>query len=108
MSVSGGVATLEGSVRDTWQHALAEDIAHSARGPRRAQSPCGCICGTGQRRRDSLRHSLRDSAFLWTLGAGIKVAVNDRAVVLSGTVAGLPTKERTEHLARHYGALNQS
>ena len=32
VSVSGGVATLEGSVRDTWQHALAEDIAHSAQG----------------------------------------------------------------------------
>ena len=37
VSVSGGVATLEGSVRDTWQQALAEDIARSAqRGPRRA------------------------------------------------------------------------
>ena len=36
VSVSGGVATLEGNVRDTWQQALAEDIARSARGPRRA------------------------------------------------------------------------
>jgi osmotically-inducible protein OsmY len=44
--------------------------------------------------------------FCGRLGAGIKVAVNDRAVVLSGTVAALPTKERAEHLARHYGALN--
>ena len=32
VSVSGGVATLEGNVRDTWQQALAEDIAHSATG----------------------------------------------------------------------------
>ena len=39
-------------------------------------------------------------------GAGIKVAVNDRAVVLSGTVATLPTKEHAERLARNYGALN--
>ena len=40
------------------------------------------------------------------LGADIKVAVNDRAVVLSGTVATLPTKEHAERLARNYGALN--
>ena len=39
-------------------------------------------------------------------GAGIKVAVNDRAVVLSGTVATLPTKEHAEQLARIHGALN--
>ena len=39
-------------------------------------------------------------------GADIKVAVNDRAVVLSGTVATLPTKELAERLARNYGALN--
>jgi osmotically-inducible protein OsmY len=32
--------------------------------------------------------------------------VNNRAVVLSGTVATLPTKERAERLARRYGALN--
>ena len=36
VSVSGGVATLEGSVRDTWQYAVAEDVARSARGSRRA------------------------------------------------------------------------
>ena len=34
VSVSGGVATLEGSVRDTWQYAVAEDVARSARGVR--------------------------------------------------------------------------
>ena len=32
--------------------------------------------------------------------------MSDRAVVLSGTVATLPTKEHAERLARNYGALN--
>ena len=41
VSVSGGVATLEGNVRDAWQYALAEDIARAARGSRRTQSARG-------------------------------------------------------------------
>ena len=39
-------------------------------------------------------------------GADVRVAVNDQAVVLSGTVATLPTKEHAERIARNYGALN--
>ena len=39
-------------------------------------------------------------------GTDIKVAVSDRTVVLSGTVATLPTKEHAERLARIHGAMN--
>ena len=39
-------------------------------------------------------------------GIDVKVAVSDRAVVLSGTVATLPTKEHAERLARIHGAMN--
>ena len=107
VSVSGGVATLEGSVRDTWQHALAEDIAHSARGVRDMRNRLAVDLEqqindeeTGYDILFAIQH------FCGDLAAGIRVAVNDRAVVLSGTVAALPTKERAEHLARHYGALS--
>ena len=41
VSVSAGLVTLEGSVRDAWQYAIAEDIALGTRGTRRAQSTGG-------------------------------------------------------------------
>ena len=107
VSVSGGVATLEGSVRDVWQQTLAEDIACAARGVREVRNRL--VVDIAQQINDeetgydilfAIEH------FCGDLAAGIEVAVNNRAVVLSGTVAALPTKERAEWLARHYGALS--
>jgi osmotically-inducible protein OsmY len=107
VSVSGGVATLAGSVRDAWQYAVAEDIARSARGVRDVRNLLAV----------DLLEQINDEAISYEIqsaihhiygrsGADIKVAVNDRAVVLSGTVATLPTKELAERVARNYGALN--
>jgi osmotically-inducible protein OsmY len=107
VSVSGGVATLEGSVRDTWQHALAEDIARSARGVRDVHNRLAV----------DLEQQINDEEISYVIqsairhlcgrsGTDVKVAVSDRAVVLSGTVATLPTKEHAERLARIHGALN--
>ena len=65
VSVSGGVVTLEGSVRDAWQHSIAEDIARSARGVRDVpQSARSRLLTTDQRRGDKLRNSFRDSSCL--------------------------------------------
>ncbi len=107
VSVFGGVATLEGSVRDTWQQALAEDIAHSARGVRDVRNRLAVDLGqqlndeeTGYDIEFAIHH------ICGRLGANIKVAVNAQAVVLSGTVTTLPVKEKAERIARNYGALN--
>ncbi len=107
VSVSGGVATLEGSVRDTWQHAVAEDIARSARGVRDVRNRLAVDLLEqihDEETSDEIQAAIRHICGL--SGAGIKVAVNDRDVVLSGTVATLPTKMYAERLARNYGALN--
>ena len=91
VSVSGGVATLEGSVRDTWQHALAEDIAHSAPGSATCRNRL-VVAIAKQVNDEETAYDILFAIqhFCGRLGAGIKVAVNDRAVVLSGTVAALP------------------
>ena len=107
VSVSGGVATLEGSVRDSWQQALAEDIARSARGVRDVRNRLAI----------DLDQQINDEEISYTIqsairhicgrsGADVRVAVSNRAVVLSGTVATLPAKERAERLARIHGAMN--
>jgi osmotically-inducible protein OsmY len=107
VSVSGGVATLEGSVRDTWQYAVAEDVARSARGVRDVRNRL-VVDLQEQVNDDEVSYEIQ-SAIRHICGrsdAGIKVAVNDRAVVLSGTVATLPMKEYAERIARNYGAQN--
>ena len=107
VSASGGIATLEGNVRDAWQYALAEDIARSARGVRDVHNRLAV----------DLEQQINDEEISYVIqsairhicgrsGAGIKVAVSDRTVVLSGTVATLPTKEHAERLARIHGAMN--
>ena len=107
VSASGGVAMLEGSVRDAWQYALAEDIARSARGVRDVHNRLAV----------DLEQQINDEEISYTIqsairhlcgrsGTDIKVAVSDRAVVLSGTVAMLPMKEHAERLARIHGAMN--
>ena len=106
VSVSGGVATLEGSVRDTWQYAVAEDIARSARGVRDVRNLL-VVDLLEQINDEEISYEIQ-SAIRHICGrsaAGVKVAVNDRAVVLSGTVAMLPTKQHAERIARNYGAL---
>ena len=107
VSVSGGVVTLEGSVRDTWQQALAEDIARAARGVSDVRNRLAVDLGqqlndeeTGYDILIAIHHICGRS------GAGIKVAVNAQHVVLSGTVATLPVKEQAEQIARNYGAHN--
>jgi osmotically-inducible protein OsmY len=107
VSVSSGVATLEGSVRDAWQCALAEDIARSARGVRDVRNRLAVDIAqqiNDEETAYDILFAIQHFCGRW--GAGIKVAVSNRAVVLSGTVATLPTKERAERLARDYGALN--
>jgi osmotically-inducible protein OsmY len=107
VSVSGGVATLEGNVRDAWQYALAEDIARAARGVRDVHNRLAV----------DLEQQINDEEISYVIqsairhicgrsGADIKVAVSDRAMVLSGIVATLPTKEHAEVLARIHGAMN--
>jgi osmotically-inducible protein OsmY len=107
VSVSGGVVTLEGSVRDTWQYAVAEDVARSARGVRDVRNRL-VVDLQEQVNDDEVSYEIQSAIrhICGRLGAGIKVAVNQRAVVLSGTVATLPTKENAERIARNYGALN--
>ena len=107
VSVSGGVATLEGSVRDAWQYAVTEDVARSARGVRDVRNRL-VVDLLEQVNDEEISYEIQSAIrhICGLSGAGIKVAVNDRAVVLSGTVATLPMKERAERIARNYGALN--
>ena len=107
VSVSGGVVTLEGSVCDTWQHAVAEDVARSARGVRDVRNRL-VVDLLEQIKDEEVSYEIQSAIhhICGLSGAGIKVAVSDRAVVLSGTVTTLPAKERAERLARNYGALN--
>ena len=107
VSVSGGVATLDGSVRDAWQYAVAEDVARSARGVRDVRNRL-MVDLLEQINDEEISYEIQSAIhhICGISGAGIKVAVNDRAVVLSGTVGTLPTKEFAERVARNYGALN--
>jgi len=107
VSVSGGVVTLEGSVCDAWQHAVAEDVARSARGVRDVRNQL-VVDLQEQIEDEEVSYEIQSAIrhICGRSGAGIKVAVSDRAVVLSGTVTTLPAKERAERVARNYGALN--
>ena len=100
VSVSGGVATLEGSVCDTWQHAVAEDVARSARGVRDVCNRL-VVDFLEQINDEEMSYEIQSAIrhICGLSGAGIKVAVNNRAVVLSGTVTMLPAKEHAERLA---------
>lgn len=107
VSVSEGVATLEGSVRDTWQHAVAEDVARAARGVRDVLNRLAVALVEqidDEETSCEIHAAIRRACGL--AGAGVKVAVSDRTVVLSGTVAALPVKEHAERVARSYGVLN--
>ena len=101
------MATLEGSVCDTWQHAVAEDVARSARGVRDVHNRL-VVDFLEQINDEEMSYEIQSAIrhIFGLLGAGIKVAVNNRAVVLSGTVTMLPAKERAERVARNCGALN--
>ncbi len=107
VSVAGGVARLEGSIRDAWQYAVAEDIARSARGVRDVRNRLA-VDFLEQINDEEISYEIQSAIhpICGLSGAGINVAVSDRAVVLSGTVAALPTKELAERIARNYGALN--
>jgi osmotically-inducible protein OsmY len=107
VSVSGGVTTLDGSVRDAWQYAVAEDVARSARGVRDVRNRL-MVDLLEQINDEEISYEIQSAIhhICGISGAGINVAVNDRAVVLSGTVETLPTKEFAERVARNYGALN--
>ena len=107
VSVSSGVATLEGSVCDAWQYAVAEDVARSARGVRDVRNRL-MVDFLEQINDEEISYEIQSAIrhICGLSGAGIKVAVNDRTVVLSGTVATLPAKEHAERVARNYGALN--
>ena len=107
VSVSGGVATLEGSVCDTWQHAVAEDVARSARGVRNVRNRL-VVDFLEQINDEEMSYEIQSAIrhICGLSGAGIKVAVSNPDVVLSGTVATLPMKEHAERVARNYVALN--
>jgi osmotically-inducible protein OsmY len=106
VSVSGGVATLEGSVRDAWQHVVAEDIARSARGVRNVENRL-VVDVSRQINDEEVGYEIQSAiCHVCRLCKGeVKVAVSNRTVVLSGTVATLPTKEHAERIARNYGIL---
>ena len=107
VSVSGGVATLEGSVRDTWQYAVAEDVARSARGVRDVRNRL-VVDLQEQVNDEEISYEIQSAIchICGLSGDGIKVAVNDPsrcAVRYGGT---LPMKEHAERVAHNYGALN--
>jgi len=107
VSVSAGVATLAGSVGDAWQHAIAEDVARSAHGVREVRNRL--IIDFGQQVDDEEVGYEIQSAICHACGLNrdaIKVAVNKRAVVLSGQVATPSLKEHVERVANRYGVLN--
>ena len=108
VSVCGGVATLEGHCP-----------RRLAVCPRRGYRP---LARTGVRDVHNqlaviFDQQINDEEISYTIqsairhlcgrsGTDIKVAVSDRAVVLSGTVGMLPTKEHAERLARIHGTRN--
>jgi osmotically-inducible protein OsmY len=91
----------------TWQHAIAEDVARAARGVRGVQNRLS-VDFVQQIDDEEVSYEIQSAMhhICGLSGAGIKVAVSNRTVVLSGTAASLPTKEHAERIARNYGILN--
>lgn len=107
VAASGGVVTLQGSVRDTWQSAIAEDVARSACGVRKV---CNLLVANLMDQVDDAEASLDVQAAIrracGLLKADIKVAVGGQTAVLSGTVATFRRKEVAEQIARRFGLLH--
>lgn len=104
--VSNGQATLSGNVADAWQFAIAEDIARSARGVRDVRNLLAMNL-TDLVNDEETALVIRE-AILRACGLpaeNIRVAVSNRAVVLSGTTETLPQKEFAREVVRRRGFL---
>ena len=104
ISVSGGVVTLQGSVRDAWQCAVADDVARSARGARNVRNLL--VANLTDQIHDEetsleIQGAIRRACGL--SNADVHVAISERTVVLSGTVATFRAKEVAEQITRRFG-----
>lgn len=107
VSVSGGVVTLQGSVRDAWQCATAEDVARSARGARNVRNLL--VANLTDQINDEetgleIQRAIRRACGL--SNADVRVAISERTVVLSGIVATFRAKEVAEQITRRFGLLH--
>jgi len=107
VSVTSGVAVLSGTVADTWQFVLAEDIARSARGVRDVRNQLVVNLFEVMKDEDAARE-IRDTLRreCGTLADDVRVAVSGPTVVLSGTVGLLIHKAFAREVARRYGILD--
>jgi osmotically-inducible protein OsmY len=103
VSVTGGVATLNGRVGSNWERTLAEDVALSARGVRSVQNLL-TVDLPGEIEDQALSHNIRE-ALKWARGlrdSEIQVAVTGDMAVLSGEVEQLWQKETAATVARRF------
>jgi osmotically-inducible protein OsmY len=103
VSVSDGVATLNGSVSSEWERSVAEDVALSARGVRSVQNLL-VVDLVGEIEDEALSHNIHE-ALKWARGlrdSEIQVAVTGDAAVLSGEVEQLWQKETAATVARRF------
>jgi osmotically-inducible protein OsmY len=103
VSVTDGVATLNGHVASEWERAIAEDVAMSVRGVRSVRNLL--IVDLAREIEDqALSYNIRD-ALKWARGlrdSEIQVAVTGDTAVLSGEVEQLWQKETAATVVRRF------
>jgi osmotically-inducible protein OsmY len=107
VSVTGGMATLNGRVGSNWERILAEDIALSARGVRGVQNHV-IVDLPGEIEDEALSREIQDALSI-TRGlreADIQVAVAANTAVLSGEVTALWQKEAADSVVRRFRVTN--
>ena len=104
VSVAHGVATLNGSARDAWQRAVAEDVAGSARGVREVRNLLIADLAE-QLQDDESSHDLQTAIVreLGPSGAGIKVGIGNGVAVLYGSVPAQPQKDAAAKIVHRQG-----
>lgn len=106
VSVEAGKVTLTGHVGSAWERAQAEDLARSARGVRDVNNLLGIngneMVADGQMS-DQILAALKHARGL--RDAGIRVAVSNTAVVLSGEVDHMWQKETAQSVAERFRPL---
>ncbi len=107
VSVEAGVVTLQGSVGDAWQYAIADDVARSAGGVRDVRNLLVANL-TDLVNDDETAHEIQKavSRVCGHSTETVQAAVNGSTVVLSGTVATLLQKEAVRNAVRRFGFLD--
>lgn len=107
VSVSTGIAILQGSVADIWQSTIAEDIARSARGVRDVRNLLVASVGSVLSDEETAREIQETICRVCGESTvNVRVAVNGHKVVLSGTVNTQAQKAAAREVVRRFGLLH--